>query len=243
MSMVEYLNIYTAYITNYNKALNTLDEQIRKNKQFAEFLQSQEENPECDRLLLPAFLIQPIQRIPRYSLLLKELIKNTWEDHPDFRMLVVASKKIEEVAIHINEKKREAENLTKALDVMSSLEGEGALDLALHTRRFVREGALVVAKIAKEGKVNKKDTAERFFFLFHDKLLCCKRKRFKSNKFKFLGSYTLYGASLTDIIDFGESKNRFHLTSNNGEIDLTATSPKDKSDWMKDLKDCISVLQ
>jgi hypothetical protein len=32
---------------------------------------------------LANFLIMPIQRIPRYSLLLNELIKNTPPDHPD----------------------------------------------------------------------------------------------------------------------------------------------------------------
>jgi len=124
---------------------------------------------------------------------------------------------------------------------MSSLEGD-TLNLSLHTRRFVREGTLIVAKVAKEGKVKKKDTTERYFFLFHDILLCTKPKRFnlnKSNKFKFLGSYSLINAKFTDIIDFGESKNRFHLTCAEGEIDLTATSPKDKMDWTKDFKDCI----
>jgi hypothetical protein len=33
---------------------------------------------------LADFLIMPVQRIPRYSLLLKELVKVTSADHPDY---------------------------------------------------------------------------------------------------------------------------------------------------------------
>jgi hypothetical protein len=38
-------------------------------------LHEAEQNPRCNGLTLISFLIMPIQRIPRYELLLKELIK------------------------------------------------------------------------------------------------------------------------------------------------------------------------
>ena len=45
------------------------------------------EQPECQRLWLDDHLIGPIQRIPRYVLLLKDLLRRTPPDHPDFGML------------------------------------------------------------------------------------------------------------------------------------------------------------
>jgi len=38
----------------------------------------------CSVMRLPYYLIMPIQRIPRYRLLLQELLRNTDCDHPDF---------------------------------------------------------------------------------------------------------------------------------------------------------------
>lgn len=33
---------------------------------------------------LESFLVKPIQRLPKYVLLLKELVKHTFEFHPDY---------------------------------------------------------------------------------------------------------------------------------------------------------------
>ena len=51
-----------------------------------------------------SLLIQPIQRIPRYSMLLDRLIKHTSEDHADHAALVNANKTITEVAEHLNKR-------------------------------------------------------------------------------------------------------------------------------------------
>ena len=45
-------------------------------------------------LTLPMYLITPVQRIPRYRLLLKDIIKKTPEDHPDYPQLVQAEEKM-----------------------------------------------------------------------------------------------------------------------------------------------------
>jgi hypothetical protein len=40
----------------------------------------------------------PVQRIPRYELLLRELCQYTEKDHPDFRLLRQASRDVSSVA-------------------------------------------------------------------------------------------------------------------------------------------------
>lgn len=48
-------------------------------------------------------LILPIQRLPRYTLLLKELLKYTQEDHRDYPALSEAFDKMKDVATSVNE--------------------------------------------------------------------------------------------------------------------------------------------
>lgn len=48
-------------------------------------------------------LILPIQRLPRYTLLLKELLRYTPEDHKDFLPLLEAFNKMKDVAVYVNE--------------------------------------------------------------------------------------------------------------------------------------------
>ena len=53
---------------------------------------------------LMSYLIMPIQRIPRYVLLLSDLLKFTDPTHPDHKNLTEAVAKVEGVARFINEK-------------------------------------------------------------------------------------------------------------------------------------------
>ena len=48
-------------------------------------------------------LIQPVQRIPRYRLLLEQLLKSTPGDHPDTKLLKDALNKASSLYFHRNE--------------------------------------------------------------------------------------------------------------------------------------------
>jgi hypothetical protein len=50
--------------------MQTLHQLQAENPQFAQFLHRCEEKPECSYQDLHSLLIQPIQRIPRYEMLL-----------------------------------------------------------------------------------------------------------------------------------------------------------------------------
>src|SRR6218665_578974 len=62
---------------------------------------------------LEGFLLTPIQKICKYPLQLKELIKYTWPSHPDYASLQVALETMKEIASLINERKRKMESLEK----------------------------------------------------------------------------------------------------------------------------------
>jgi len=118
-------------------------------------------------LELTSYLIMPIQRLPRYVLLLQELVNHTRTDHPDYQNLKSALDKMQDVADYVNDKKRMAENLNGVLTIQSHLTGE-IKSLAKPHRRYVRQGPLVLI----EGE--KKYT--RYLFLFNDILIVTRRK-------------------------------------------------------------------
>lgn len=63
-------------------------------------------------MTLTDLLITPIQRIPRYSLLLKELNKKTPSTHPDHQDLCKAIQLFDELGQHINEQKKQSDSKT-----------------------------------------------------------------------------------------------------------------------------------
>ena len=62
-----------------------------------------------ETLSLQDFLLTPIQKICRYQMQLAELLKNTSEDHEDFRKLKFATEEMRRAAFEINERRRRFE--------------------------------------------------------------------------------------------------------------------------------------
>jgi hypothetical protein len=102
--------------------------------------------------VLHSLLIQPIQRMPRYLLLLevslfiifhfhsylfylilfheqKDLLKNTKEDHPDFNYLASAIEKVKKINLQMNESKRESESLQQVFLLSLTLKPSGKVSL------------------------------------------------------------------------------------------------------------------
>jgi hypothetical protein len=65
---------------------------------------------------LMSYMIQPVQRVPRYVLLLKELKRNTTSADPHYADIKEALSKIQKIAAAINEAKRQMENMSKLLE-------------------------------------------------------------------------------------------------------------------------------
>ena len=70
---------------------------------------------------LEALLIVPIQRVPRYRLLLTELISHTDEEDSEHTILNAALNQVEMVARHINEQIRDQENMQRMIRIQKSL--------------------------------------------------------------------------------------------------------------------------
>ncbi len=101
-----FLKMYTQFASNSEEAMRLLRDLQENNSTFAAFTAECMANPRCRGQSLDSFLIMPIQRIPRYLLLLAELKKHTPLDHPDYAHLGKAETLIGVTAKHINEQVR-----------------------------------------------------------------------------------------------------------------------------------------
>ena len=120
-----FFKMYSIYLNNYENAVVTSRElrqtvrhagpvkvmQVKylnhfvwiQNLLFEHTLSRAENDPRVGGLKLRDYLILPVQRIPRYKLLIRELLKHTPVDHSDFESLEKALDDISESAKSNNE--------------------------------------------------------------------------------------------------------------------------------------------
>eukprot|EP01103_Thecamoeba_quadrilineata_P005211 TRINITY_DN15037_c0_g1_i1.p1 TRINITY_DN15037_c0_g1~~TRINITY_DN15037_c0_g1_i1.p1 ORF type:complete len:1038 (-),score=173.55 TRINITY_DN15037_c0_g1_i1:67-3180(-) len=223
--LFNFLKIYTQYIADYNTKISTIRECMER-PEFTKFLAECAKRSEVGNQTLGSFLIQPIQRIPRYEMLLADLFKHTPEDHKDYHNLKLATNKIHEVALYVEMKKADAEAYSKVLELQNSFTGlEGTL--ALPHRRFVREDTLLIAPKGEE----------RIFFLFNDKLVITKKA--KIDRYKVIKSVDIGSLAIRDVRDEDDSFE--FVIKDGGGVNVMKVSSKlhsnplkSKTDWKND---------
>lgn len=145
-SFSHFFRVYSIYYANYSNALAVISSHMSRNSKFSEFLKQMSSQPECHGLRFDAFLMTPIQRIPRYRLLLLELFKYTDSDHLDYPKLKKSVYIIEQVAEGMNEKVKQHEMFIFMLNIQRSLVGYKEV-LLTPGRRFIHRGQ--VTKICR----------------------------------------------------------------------------------------------
>ncbi|KYQ89833.1 pleckstrin (PH) domain-containing protein [Tieghemostelium lacteum] len=159
---------YTPYVTNYEHSRKLLDKVTVNNQNFRNFLDAAQRDKRSKYLDLSSFLIQPIQRLPRYELLLRDLLKMTVMDHPDRDNLVKGVAKIREITMYINDQQKERENLSQVLQIQQELLSyKGALEKLSFSSasRLVRQGDV---------KIYKKKW--NFMYLFNSQIIIIEKK-------------------------------------------------------------------
>lgn len=121
--LIPYLKIYQEYINNYENSIKVLNKLLEKNSKFVQLLNCLGSGSFLGKLGLDLLRGVPVQRITRYVLLLKQLLKYTPEDHVDFEQLSDSYDKMYALAEYINEKKRESESRTRLMHIAHHLSG------------------------------------------------------------------------------------------------------------------------
>uniref|UniRef100_A0A8C1KIS1 Phosphatidylinositol-3,4,5-trisphosphate-dependent Rac exchange factor 1 n=1 Tax=Cyprinus carpio TaxID=7962 RepID=A0A8C1KIS1_CYPCA len=168
-------SVYGEYCSNHEKALRLLMElnKIPYVRTFLLHLMLLGGKKSTD-VPLEGYLLSPIQRICKYPLLLKELLKRTPKKHSDYPAVEEALQAMKAVCCNINETKRQMEKL-EALEILQSrIEGWEGTNLTDICTELLLQGNLL--------KISAGNIQERVFFLFDNLLVYCKRKSRVSGK-------------------------------------------------------------
>uniref|UniRef100_A0A8C5DZD0 Phosphatidylinositol 3,4,5-trisphosphate-dependent Rac exchanger 1 protein-like n=1 Tax=Gouania willdenowi TaxID=441366 RepID=A0A8C5DZD0_GOUWI len=162
----ESFSVYGEYCSNHEKALRLLME-LNKIPNIRTFLLHCMllGGKKSTDIPLEGYLLTPIQRICKYPLLLKELLKRTPKKHADYPAVEEALQAMKAVCSNINETKRQMEKLEALEQLQSHIEGwESCCFMGISL------------------KISAGNIQERVFFLFDNLLVYCKRKSRVSGK-------------------------------------------------------------
>eukprot|EP00727_Mastigamoeba_balamuthi_P001095 m51a1_g10983 hypothetical protein (548) ;mRNA; r:314789-316750 len=130
---------------------------------------------QSNNLTLQSFLVMPVQRLPRYLLLVKELLKCTPQHHADRALLQAAESALMAVAQRVNSgvDSCAVDIARRAVAIVQSIEGIGILgvELVSAARQCVREGTL--ARLQKKGA--RLGHGNLYYFLLTDVLVLCEK--------------------------------------------------------------------
>eukprot|EP00112_Aurelia_sp_Birch-Aquarium-sp1_P004336 Seg149.3 transcript_id=Seg149.3/GoldUCD/mRNA.D3Y31 product="Rho guanine nucleotide exchange factor 39" protein_id=Seg149.3/GoldUCD/D3Y31 len=237
--LAPYMKLYSLYANNFELSNKTIEEQEKKNPDFLAFKESQESKEEMCGLKLRALLITPIQRIPRYKLLLDTLLEKTTPDHPDYRKLHDACMEVSKVATHINECLRLHENFNKMLSIQNSLVGDGApriLAPGLYGNMGCRKMQMMVCE--------RGGSKDRMFFLFNDILIYAKKET--TCTYTCRGVFPLINCLIEQVMGGtrgpSEGGALFKIFCKGKTLLLYSTSKHNARSWVKDIKNAISEL-
>ena len=193
--------------------------------------------------MLASYLIQPIQRLPRYKLLLESLIKLTPKDHPEAALLREALYKISNVALSVNEAMRDAQQGMQLMKLQTLF---GRTDIVAAGRKLLIEAPVVITrhtaggfrmpsddKTKKDVKVKKdkeKWSGQKgMLYVFSDMVLLGVKTKDREREFEKQSAngnpYQLYAENLQHFCPVAQLAVHDIPSSKQDEHDLTILSP------------------
>jgi len=227
----KFLRLYTKYAETFTEVEEIL-EGLKKEKRFMHFLRDKWPDKGDVILYLRSLLITPVQRIPRYQLLLDSLYKKTWPSHRDYAALGSALNEMKNTAQYVNDKAKEGDKTKKLITIESSLIGLKK-PLAAAARKFIKEGILY-------HRTEKGEWKKRYFFLFNDCMVRARLNRKQKGSYIFIEKVTLrqgqvwflVQSDIEDEISRSDRDKYFEFTQPHPlRYVLCAPSVEDKREW------------
>jgi len=163
-----FMKMYSLYVQQFQSAINFVTKWRAKSTAFNAIMTSIEQTPECMGLKLEAHMLTPIQRVPRYQLLLDDYLKRLPEDSPDYLATTKAVEQIKVAASHSNETIQKNEKFTKLIKIFEQMTDIN-FNIDDVSRELFKEGKIIKIS-ARSGEKH-----DRYLYLFNDLLVCCAR--------------------------------------------------------------------
>jgi len=221
------LGCYTLYCVNYDEATVTLVRLLKKNSDFRKWHDKIMADPLMKNQTLSSFLVKPVQRLCRYPLLLKEIIKNTPESHVDYNNLKIALQEVEKCVRLVNENSVARMNTKMLQKIDASLSSSMKFQVCVTGRRFIKEGRLKKVSETRTGI----HIQERHFFLFNDIMLYAEPQ---GKKYKMKGHFPICDVQVRDM-DNSERKLGIEILRQDigKRYELLAQTQREKREWLE----------
>jgi RhoGEF domain len=166
LKMSPFFKIYSVYAFDFKNCMVLLQTLITENAPFRAFLETNESRPEVQQKL-NSLMITPIQRVPRYRLLLQQVLLFSSPADTEYKSIQDSIMQIESTINHINSVVEDQENISRLINIQNSLNSRKPNIMKSVSRKLVKEGILL--KYNANGAIVK-----RYCVLCSDIFMYCK---------------------------------------------------------------------
>ena len=177
-----FFKIYFIYCEEFEGNMKFLNKFIKTNEKIRKFIEKKEYQPDLNNQDLTSLLIMPVQRICKYVLFLKDLIRYTPSSHIDYESLQLSLKKFNDINLENNQKMNKCIKNLKLFE-LQNLFGSDDLLILDAKRDFISEESFEII-------INSK-AMPTIVYILTDLVLITER-------FDFLGIYKLQFYILLD---------------------------------------------
>ncbi|XP_043830292.1 FYVE, RhoGEF and PH domain-containing protein 1 isoform X2 [Dromiciops gliroides] len=223
--LAPFLKMYGEYVKNFDRAVELVNTWTERSAPFKVIIHEVQKEEACGNLTLQHHMLEPVQRIPRYELLLKDYLLKLPHGSPDSKDAEKSLELIATAAEHSNAAIRKMERMHKLLKVYELLGGEE--DIVSPANELIKEGHILKLS-AKNGT-----TQDRYLILFNDRLLYCVPKlRLLGQKFSVRACIDVDGLELKESSNLNLPRT-FLVSGKQRSLELQARTEEEKKDWIQ----------
>ncbi|KAF6118649.1 FYVE, RhoGEF and PH domain containing 4 [Phyllostomus discolor] len=232
--LAPFLKMYGEYVKGFDNAMELVKHMTERIPQFKLVVEEIQKQKICGNLTLQHHMLEPVQRIPRYEMLLKDYLRKLPADSPDWNDAKKSLEIISTAASHSNSAIRKMENLKKLLEIYEMLGEEE--DIVNPSNELIKEGQIL--KLAARNT----SAQERYLFLFNNMLLyCVPRFSLVGSKFTVRTRVGIDGMQIVETHN-EEYPHTFQVSGKERTLELQASSEQDKEEWIKALQETIDAF-
>ncbi|XP_045684947.1 FYVE, RhoGEF and PH domain-containing protein 4 isoform X3 [Phyllostomus hastatus] len=232
--LAPFLKMYGEYVKGFDNAMELVKNMTERIPQFKLVVEEIQKQKICGNLTLQHHMLEPVQRIPRYEMLLKDYLRKLPADSPDWNDAKKSLEIISTAASHSNSAIRKMENLKKLLEIYEMLGEEE--DIVNPSNELIKEGQIL--KLAARNT----SAQERYLFLFNNMLLyCVPRFSLVGSKFTVRTRVGIDGMQIVETHN-EEYPHTFQVSGKERTLELQASSEQDKEEWIKALQETIDAF-
>ncbi|KAM6237299.1 FYVE, RhoGEF and PH domain-containing protein 2 isoform 2-T2 [Porphyrio hochstetteri] len=229
--LAPFLKMYGEYVKNFDKAVELITLWSEKSPPFQDLIADIQKRKVCANLTLQHHMLEPVQRIPRYELLLKDYIRKLPPESPDRSDAEKALEMIFMVAKHSNAAIAEMERLQNLWAVYQRLGLED--DIVDPSNELIKEGPI------QKLSIRTNSTSEKYLFLFNNMLLYCVPKVIQVGaEFQVHLRIDVEGMKVRELKDT-QFPHTFLVSGKQRTLELQARSEEEMSAWIKAFQDAI----